>query len=250
MQEILNDAGLQKGVNLALQSLNEDTLKSINRRNVSNATYKDLQGMFTQRGISTFTDIIIGLPNETYDTFTDGVSKAIESGQHNRIQFINLTLLENTTMSEPDYQKKYGFLVNESKVIQHHTSIEDESRVSEVQKLVIGNDTMPKEDWIKSKVFSWMTSLLYFDKLLQIPFIAINKSCSVNYKNLIEAFMKKSNKYNKISEILEFFTKSAVYVQNGGCEYIASKEWLNIWWPVNEYIFTKLCIEEGLADFL
>lgn len=249
LQKILNDYGLQKGVNLALQSLNDDTLKSIRRSNITNKVYSELQRMFTKHKIPTFSDMIIGLPNERYDTFADGVSRVIEYGQHNRIQFVNLVVLENTEMSEPDYQKKYGLLIKESKAIPHHTSIDNETEIYEMQNLAIGTSTMSKEEWVKTRVFCWMVALLYFNKLLQIPFILLNKICSVSYRELIEIFTSNSGKYSKISEILKFFIEKARDIQNGGCEYVASKEWLNMWWPADEYVFIKLCAEGHLAGF-
>jgi radical SAM superfamily enzyme YgiQ (UPF0313 family) len=249
IQKILNDSGLQKGVNLALQSLNENTLKSISRRNITNKIYRDLQQMFTQNKIPTFSDLIIGLPNENYDTFTDGVSELIESGQHNRIQFINLTILENTEMSKPKYQKEYGLLIKELKAIPHHTIVDSELEVYETQNLVIGTATMLKEEWVKTRAFCWIMSLFYFNKLLQIPFILMNKICSVSYRELTEIFMVRSDRYSKISEILTFFITKAKEIQNGGCEHVASKEWLNIWWPADEYMFIKICVEGHLAAF-
>lgn len=247
LQKILNDYKLQKGVNLALQSLNESTLQSINRSNISPETYKKLQRMFNRHKIATFSDMIIGLPNESFSTFANGVSSVIESGQHNRIQFINLMLLENTQMNDLAYQKKYGLLTVDSKIIPHHTSIDSKSEIYEMQKLVIATDKMPKDDWIKTRIFSWIVSLFYFNKLLQIPIMVINKMASVNFRELIEIFMQESESREIMSEILSFFNQNAKEIQNGGCEHVASQEWLNIWWQADEYIFIKLCYE-GLLD--
>lgn len=249
VQKILNDAGLQRGVNLALQSVNEKTLMSIKRNNISTQTYRDLQLMFTKDKIPTFSDLILALPNETYDTFTNGVSDIIKEGQHNRLQFINLMILENTAMAELDYQKKYGLILKEIKVFSHHTSLDDKPEVIETQNLVIGTKTMPKEDWVKTRVFCWMTSLLHFNKLLQIPFIILNKNYSLSYRELIEIFMGKSKKYPQISEILYFFTKKAKDIQKGNTEFVASKKWLNIWWPADEYMFIKLFFEKKADIF-
>lgn len=249
LQKMLNDAGLQKGVNLALQSLNEKTLKSINRSNISNLAYKDLQRMFTENKIPTFSDMILGLPDETYDSFTSGTSNLIESGQHNRIQFINLAILENTEMAEPEYQKKYGFVVAETKIVPHHASLNEEDKHIEVQRLVVGTNTMPEEEWVKTRVFCWMISLLYFNKLLQVPFLLINSLYSIGFKELTEIFMLEYDKLGKLSEIVSFLKKKAAYLQKSGFEYVASKEWLNIWWPVDEYIFIKLCAEGDLIRF-
>jgi len=249
LQKILNDAGLQKGVNLALQSVNEPTLESINRVNITNRNYRELQQKFAQSNIPTFSDIIIGLPNETYDTFTSGVSSLIESGQHNRIQFINLTVLENTVMAEPEYQERYGFLTKKVNLTQHHSSIEDKPEVMEKQIFIVGTNTMPPDEWVKTRIFCWLMALFYFNKLLQIPFVLVNKVCGIGFRKLIEMFMEVDSGYRTVSEILTFFTKKARDIQNGDCEYIASREWLNIWWPADEYIFIKLCLENELAAF-
>ena len=55
--------------------------------------FYDLQAKFMADGIKTFSDMILGLPEETYESFTSGVAKLIGMGQHNRIQFNNLSIL-------------------------------------------------------------------------------------------------------------------------------------------------------------
>jgi len=249
LQKILDDSGLQKGVNLALQTLNENTLRYINRSNISRQTYKDLQYMFSQNRILTFSDMILALPGESYDTFTEGISEVIESGQHNRIQFINLVVLENTEMAKPGYQQKYGMCVVKSKMISHHTSLDNIAQAEEIQDLVVGTKAMPKEDWIKTRVFCWMTSLLYFNKLLQIPLMMIIKESSLKFKGLVESFINHSDKYDEISKILSFFINKAEDIQRGDCEYVASKKWLNIWWPPDELMFINICCEGKLGVF-
>lgn len=249
LQKILHDAGLQKGINLALQSLNKSTLRHINRSNISMQTYKDLQHMFSEKRMLTFSDMILALPGESYETFTEGVSEVIESGQHNRIQFINLVVLENTEMARADYQKKYGIRTTKSRMISHHTSFDDVEEVSEMQKLVVETNAMPKEDWIRTRVFCWLTSLIYFNKLLQIPLMMIVKECSLRVGDLIESFLNVPNRYAEISKILMFFTNKANDIQNGNFEYEASKKWLNIWWPADELIFINLCYERKLERF-
>ena len=126
LNKALDEAGLQKGVNLALQSVNEATLRSVRRSNISNKAYDDLQRMFTASGIATFSDIILGLPEETYDSFADGVDTIISRGQHNRIQFINLSVLENSEMALPEYRRRHGLLVRESRSVAHHSRVDEE----------------------------------------------------------------------------------------------------------------------------
>ena len=88
-----------------MQSLDGETLENIKRDNISLETYEVLQKRFTNHGVPTYSDLILGLPGETFESFTDGISQLIENGQHNRIQFNNLSILPNSEMGDPMYQK-------------------------------------------------------------------------------------------------------------------------------------------------
>ena len=69
---VMSEAGLSKGVSLSLQSVHPDTLEAIRRKNIPAETFRHAQERLTSLGIETFTDIILGLPNETYDSFVEG----------------------------------------------------------------------------------------------------------------------------------------------------------------------------------
>lgn len=244
----MSDAGLSKGVSLSLQSLNEDTLKATKRKNININAFKEIQQRLTADKVETFTDIILGLPNETYDSFANGVSTVIENGQHNRIQFNNLSILPNTDMNDPEYQREFGFEIVETKIINIHGCL-TEDEISEYQQLVVGTNTMPKDDWIKARVFGWMTALLHFDKLLQIPFVILHNACGIGFRELIEIFINVDTKLPIISEVYLFFLKKATDIQNCGTEFCESKKWLNIWWPTDELILINLCTENKLMEF-
>jgi radical SAM superfamily enzyme YgiQ (UPF0313 family) len=249
LQRILNDSGLQKGVNLALQSTNGKTLEYIDRHNIDNKTYTELQKTFTKNGIPTFTDLIIGLPGETYETFAEGVSEIITNGQHNRIQFINLTILENTSMAGSMYQQEHGLKIVESTYLSHHSSLDRCNGIGETQSLVIGTKSMPEKEWIRARVFAWMTSLLHFDKLLQIPFVVLHETCGCSYRELIETFTRREGREGILAHIVDIFEEKAVEIQNGGSEYCPSEEWLNIRWYPDELSFIRLNAEGKIAQF-
>ena len=90
VQKLLSDEGLNQGVTVSMQSLDKSTLESVKRANISIESFQTIQKRFTEDGVMTYTDLILGLPGETYDSFLDGTVKVIEGGQHNRIQFNNL----------------------------------------------------------------------------------------------------------------------------------------------------------------
>jgi hypothetical protein len=67
---------------------------------------------------------------------------------------------------------------------------------------------------------------------------------------MIEAFMLADpGRYPLIAGINAFFESEAKAIQAGGNEYTFSREYLNIFWPADEYIFVKLTAEGKFDAF-
>jgi radical SAM superfamily enzyme YgiQ (UPF0313 family) len=250
-QKVLSDAGLNKGVALSMQSVDAPTLTAIKRDNISLDTYLELQRRFTRDRVETYSDLILGLPGETYDSFVRGVDRLIESGQHNRIQFNNLAILPNAEMGDPAYQAKYGMISVESKIINiHGERVELDDDVPEVQDLVIATAAMPHAEWRRTRIFCWMTALLHFDKLFQIPLLLAHGISGLAYRDMIEAFINAdAGAFPTIAAIVALFEDEARSIQQGGPEYVYSRDYLGIYWPTDEYVFIKLTAEGKFDAF-
>ncbi len=251
IQKLLSKNGLNKGALLALQSVFPETLDLISRKNISLEAFDELQRRFKRDGIDTFTDIILGLPGETFDSFADGVERIIANGQHNRIQFNNLSVLSNSIMGAPEYRRRHGLVTVRSEITNRYgIQAESSEEASEYQDLVIATVTMPPEDWVRARSFAWMAMLLHFDKLLQLPFVLLNTNAGIGYRALIEAFMNRpSDAYPVTAGIYKFFEEKARDIQRGNPEYCHAPQWLNMWWMTDEYSFIKLCYEKQLDSF-
>jgi tRNA A37 methylthiotransferase MiaB len=250
VQKALADAGMNKGVTVSFQSMDPQTLKAVKRGNISTASFQELQRRFTVDGIETYSDMILALPIETYDTFADGTAAIIDNGQHNRIQFNNLSLLPNAEMGEPAYRRQYGIEAVETKIVNIHGSLNEATwDIYETQQLAIATKSMPREQWVRTRAFCWWAALLHFDKLLQIPLVVL-RQCGISYRELFEVFSEGPIEGLPIlGEVRQFFLDKARDIQQGGAEYCRAPEWLNIWWPTDEYIFIKMVIEGRLEAF-
>ena len=246
--ELMGAAGLNKGVSLSLQSVYPPTLEAIERKNIPAEVFREAQERLSAMKIETFTDIILPLPEETYDSFVDGIAHTMANGQHNRIQFNNLSILPNSTMGDPEYQRRYGFDIVETDIINIHGLLASDNPVMEKQRLVVGTHAMPRPDWVKTRVFGWMTSLLHFDKLLQIPLVLMNHLYGVSYRDLLERFCV-GDLPPVLDELRQFFTDKALAIGAGDVEFCRSEQWLNIWWPADELAMIRLCSENRLDDF-
>jgi radical SAM superfamily enzyme YgiQ (UPF0313 family) len=245
---LMGEAGLSKGVSLSLQSVHPPTLTAIRRQNIAAETFREAQHRLSAMGIETFTDIILPLPEETLDSFIDGVCATIGNGQHNRIQFNNLSILPNALMGDPAYQERYGFEMVETDIVNIHGQVSRQPALLEKQRLVIGTASMPREDWVQARVFSWMTALLVFDKLLQIPLVVMNRLYGMDYRTLLTPFLK-GDLPPILAEIRRCFERKARAIQRGDVEFCHSEQWLDIWWPADERVLIQLCTEDKLESF-
>ncbi len=249
-------AGMNTTIILSRQSMDPGTLSDIKRTNISNEIYSNLQKKFNADRIETLTDIILPLPGETYASFVKGVDELLGLGQHNRINFNNLSILPNAEMGDPEYQKKYGMETVITGVVNTHGFLPDNDEIMEEQELVVSTSTASREDWRRMRAFGWMVSFLHFDKIFQVPIINLHHLTNIPYGEILELFsegiynqLAPTGKFPTLDEIRQFFLDKALDMQNGGYEFPHSKEWLNIFWHPDEYMLIKLATENRLSAF-
>ena len=251
VQKLLADSGLSKGVTLAMQSVDPHTLKTIKRDNISTEDYQELQKRFTKDGIPTYTEFILGLPGDTYQSFASGVSDVIESGQHNRIQFNNLSILPNAEMADPKNIEKDKIETVETPIVNVHGSLDETplDGIHEKQKLVISTSSMNTDQWKLTRVYASTSEFLYFNKLLQIPFLFLNVEKKIKFKDLFEKFINKGKNFPCLNKIVNNFFKHSDNITKGGSELIFKEGFLDIYWPPGEFEYINLVISKTLDAF-
>lgn len=106
---ILNqEANIKRGVTIALQSMNPDTLKAIKRINIANTKLEQMVSEYNAAGVDNYCELIVGLPEETFDTWVAGIGKILELGSDHALTVHPLSIVPNTPFSNEEYKSKYG----------------------------------------------------------------------------------------------------------------------------------------------
>lgn len=162
----LEKYGLSKeGATLSFQSLNPDTLESIGRKNMSLDKFKDIMQMYRSAGVTTYSELILGLPCETYESFCSGIGKLLEAGQHRLINVYNCEILPNSPMAQKSYLEKYGIKTSEVVFLTSHSKGGEE--VVEKTKYITRTSTMNSEEWIKANIFACFEKSLHHYGILR-----------------------------------------------------------------------------------
>ena len=151
---ILNREGMDKGATLAYQTLSPVALKNIGRKNLTLEHFSGLVRRYNEAGIPAYSELILGLPGETLESFCRGVCRLLESGQHNSLNVYHCEMLPNAAMSDPAYIEKYGIQVIKVGFNHIHSAPERDEEVPEYSYLVRATASMPPEDWVRANLFS------------------------------------------------------------------------------------------------
>ena len=179
------------------------------------------------------------------------MSDVIESGQHNRIQFNNLSILPNAEMADPKNIEKDKIETVETPIVNVHGSLDEtpSDGIHEKQKLVISTSSMNTDQWKLTRVYASTSEFLYFNKLLQIPFLFLNVEKKIKFKDLFEKFINEGKSFPCLNKIVNNFFKHSENITKGGSEFIFKEGFLDIYWPPGEFEYINLVISKTLDAF-
>ena len=153
ISRILHEAGLlPRGGNLSMQSLDDGVLSAIDRKMIGTKKYMELKARYWELGIPTLTEIILGLPGESKETFKAGLYRLLELGFHEGLQVFPLIILPNAPMANPEYIARYGIRWIERKMFDRHP--EEQGEFAETVRVVVETKTMPEADWLEMNLFA------------------------------------------------------------------------------------------------
>lgn len=189
INKLLADHGIGKGATLAMQSLEPHVLENVGRVNITKDQYANQIARYRNAGISTYTELILGLPGETLDSFCHGLCEILELGQHSSVSAYYCELLPNSRLASKEYMDKYKIKIVTTALNQYHCEIMDDV-LSGASSIVVGTDTMSVEDWIRANEFSTCVQSFHHFGIMQCIAMYIRKELNVSYYDFYSALHK------------------------------------------------------------
>lgn len=179
---------ITKSITLSMQTMNPATLKAIKRDNMKSNDLKKMLELSQQYDIPTFTDMILGLPEETLESWRNGFCELLEMGQHNHADIYITNVLENTELNQ--LQKlQYGIKTVLAENYQPF-GINDSSGVKEYMELVNETRTMPRADMIDAFMYHWMMQNFHFAGYSQLLAKYCRYALGTSYRTFYDTMMK------------------------------------------------------------
>ena len=172
------------GTTLSMQSVDVDVLEAVARPHVDIGVYADLKNRYQQHHIPTYTELILGLPQETRESFVNGIGRLLEIGMHDDIRVFELALLPNAPLSQPGMRERYG-LQTRFKPIR----ITEAGFQRELVELVFGTRTMPYADWAYCLLFAEMIQALHNGAFTRFIAIYLDREGLLSYRQFYDGLL-------------------------------------------------------------
>ena len=195
--EIFVRGGLMATQPISLQSLNDETLRLVDRKNIRQETYISLQQTLRSKGISSYIELIWPLPGESYASFKEGVTKLCRSDADTLIVYPQL-LLNNTPMLSR--REEFGLQV--------------ESAPSEVAEadVVVATNWVSREECRDGYWLYYAIHCLYNMRGLLLVSKYLDQQGVVSYGDLFASFADYLKAGN--GDICRFFSRSIENLAN------------------------------------
>lgn len=243
ISKILKNCGIGFRVTLSLQSLNSDVIKAVKRSNIQKSEYQKIRAAYHKERYYAYTELILSLPLETYDSYLQGVEANLSESIFNQLYIYPCFLFPNTEIATLSSRKKYGI---ESIVIEGgYTKSKDSYKMNEDVEVVIGTATMPKEKWVDAFVVGYYTLALHDDRLAFFILNYLKKSYGIKITEIVSYMRKECCKHN-LPTLKKSFLRledCAKGVQRGKTHLIEPEPYGGICFDPPEAIFLELLYE-------
>ncbi len=237
----LNESGMSKGATLSFQSMQQEVLDNIYRKNMPLSSFKELMSLYSKNGISAYSEIIIGLPGESYESFKDGIEQLLESGQHMSINFFNCELLVNSVMNDPYYVEKHRIKYALTELHQYHIEPK-ENEIPELSRIVVSTSTMSENDWMQCNILSVFVRAFHNLGLLQAVAIYLYFEKNIPYTDFYCSLIRWSeSKPDSVCGQIYLWLRAKYeeVLRNEGSLTGVEPDFGLLTWPLDEAAFLK-----------
>lgn len=193
---LIYEGGSKIGLNLSVQSMDEYTLDVIKRKNLDTNKIEEVFDMCEENNIPLYTELILGLPGETLDTWKENFYRLYNAGNHTGITIYQAQLLENAEMN---LTQRELYQLEGRIVYDYLVGTYNEHELKEGIEVIISTKDLSLDKMNEAQVFSWFQNTFHINGIT----------------NYISRVLKK--KYN--IEYSEFYNKLF--------NHIKTDEWLN-----------------------
>ncbi len=192
---------------LSMQSLNDEVLSIIKRKNWTKNEYVDYIHEIKKRGRATSCEMIVPLPGETEQTYYDGVKFLMDHGI--QAETYTLMMLCGAELGKDKAINNFG-LESKFRILPKQFGNYKGKKIFEIEEVCIATNTMDYQSYLNARNYSFIVKILS-----QPIFLPIYKLCAslniswFDFSIAIHKFITDEKYKSKLKDIFNDFCKES-----------------------------------------
>ena len=180
VKKLITEGGAKIGLNLSVQTMDENTLDIIKRKNLDTNKIEEVFEMCEENNIPLYTELILGLPGETLDTWKENFHRLYKAGNHTGITIYQAQLLENAEMNL--LQRKLYKL--EGRVVYDYlVGAYNEHELQEGVEVIISTKDMPADIMTEAQLYGWFQNTFHINGITNYISRVLYKQQGIEFKD-------------------------------------------------------------------
>ena len=206
VKKLLKAPGFNQGITLSVQSLDVDVLENIRRRNMEMSKLEEVFELCEQNNIPTYTEMILGLPGESMQSWKENFWKLFRMGNHTGLTVFQAQLLENAEMN---LMQKKLYKIKAQRVTDYFSGSYSNEFIEEGIDIVVSTKDLPGETMLDAEIFSWYINTLHINGVSTLLSRFVNSykgiDYSVFYEELFEYLQHDDWWVREQAEVRQYF---------------------------------------------
>ncbi|RMH56022.1 MAG: radical SAM protein [Candidatus Hydrogenedentota bacterium] len=148
---------------LSVQSMDDEVLRNIKRENISLDAMIELQDSLSKKGLTTHSELILGLPGDSVERHIRSIAKLVEA-EVDTITTYTLMLLNGTELNTPQEREKHGIRSHFRILPRDFALLRHGAVAVEVEEVVTSTNTLSFEDYCLLRKFHFIINVVYNGK--------------------------------------------------------------------------------------
>ena len=178
------------GLTVSAQSMDMGVLKNIKRSNLKEHEYEAIFKVAKENNIPLDTELILGLPGETLETWKAGLYDLFMSGNNHGVTIYQAQILENTELNLIQKQEFEIDTVLSYDLMLDKQAVNEEEDIREDIEITKSTKDMPFEDMKKALMFNWFIVTFHVQGFSTYAAKTVNKLLQVTYEDFYNSLEK------------------------------------------------------------
>ena len=241
---------------MSVQSMDKEVLTNIKRQNISLEQTMALIPIIKEAKLRTMSEVILGLPGETFQSHIETIKKLIKS----KIDFIvvyTCMMLNGAEMNTPTERIKWGFKTKFRIIPRDFVKLKNGKKIIEIEEVIVASNTLSFDEYVELRLLSFSMYVtnagVVYDPLLKFlreKGVDVFELLSLSYSKLEYTSEKIKNLFDKYrkSTINELWDSPEEIIKNyqNDDEYqklLDDKDGINIMRHYNAEVIAELMDE-------